>query len=337
MARTRTTIEDVALLAQVSKVTVSYVLNGRGAQARISPATSEKVREAARELGYRPNGLARRLLSSRTHTIALAFQYAGLFASESGFINELMAGVCETATQYGYDLVLHTRAPQPDENDADVLTDGRCDGALLLRDRDDPIAADLANRNFPSVLFFTHAADPRVSFVDADNFGGADMAVKYLADQGHRKIGLVHGSDAAYASFERRRGFEHAIAELGLEDRQDWRFQMGWAHDDPSLLIEALQKEDRPTALVCWSDDVALEVLRIARNLCLCIPGDLAVIGFDSLPQCERAEPPLTSVRQPVRVMAARATVALIDAIEGRRETPVRDLIPLTIDLRRSA
>lgn len=336
MARTRTTIEDVALLAQVSKVTVSYVLNGRGAQARISPATSEKVREAARELGYRPNGLARRLLSSRTHTIALAFQYAGLFSSESGFINELMAGVCETATQHGYDLVLHTRAPQPDENDADVLTDGRCDGALLLRDREDPIAADLSNRNFPSVLFFTHAADPRVSFVDADNFGGAQLAVRHLYDKGHRKVALVHGSDNSFASFERRRGFQTAIEELGLNDRKDWHFQMGWAHDDPSRLIAALQGPDRPSALVCWSDDVALEVLRITRNLKIRVPSELAVIGFDSLPHCERAEPPLTSVRQPVRVMAARATVALIDAIEGRRETPVRELIPLTIDCRRS-
>ena len=336
MSRSRTTIEDVANLARVSKVTVSYVLNGRGAQARISVATAEKVREAARELGYRPNGLARRLLSKRTHTIALAFQYAGLFASDSGFINELMAGVCQAATELGYDLVLHTRAPQPDEDDADVLTDGRCDGALLLRDMQDPIASELANRGFPAVMFFTHSDDPRVSFIDADNFGGAEMAVRHLVERGHRRIGLIHGSDASFASFDRRRGFHHAMNSHGLACRAEWQIQMGWAKEDPTALLTLLSSEDRPSALVCWSDDVALEVLRVAREACLCVPGDLAVVGFDSLGQCERSDPPLTSLRQPIREMAARATVALIDAIEGRREQPLRELLPFSVDSRNS-
>jgi len=337
MSRSRTTIEDVANLARVSKVTVSYVLNGRGAQARISVATAEKVREAARELGYRPNGLARRLLSRRTHTIALAFQYAGLFASESGFINELMAGVCQAATELGYDLVLHTRAPQPDEDDADVLTDGRCDGALLLRDMQDPIASELANRGFPAVMFFTHSDDPRVSYIDADNFGGAEMAVRYLLERGHQKIGLIHGSDASFASFDRRRGFHQAMANHDLVSHDAWQIQMGWAKEDPTELLRMLRSEDRPTALVCWSDDVALEVLRLARDAGLSVPRDLAVMGFDSLGQCERSDPPLTSMRQPIREMASRATVALIDAIEGRREHPLRELLPFSVDARSSS
>jgi DNA-binding LacI/PurR family transcriptional regulator len=336
MSRNRTTIEDVANLARVSKVTVSYVLNGRGAQARISAATAEKVREAARELGYRPNGLARRLLSKRTHTIALAFQYAGLFASESGFINELMAGVCQAATDLGYDLVLHTRAPQPGEDDADVLTDGRCDGALLLRDMQDPIASKLADQGFPAVMFFTHSDDPRVSFVDADNLGGAKMAVRHLVERGHTRIGLIHGSDASFASFDRRTGFAQAIAHHGLPHRDDWHIQMGWAKEDPSELSRLLETPDRPSALVCWSDDVALEVLRLARDAGLSIPDDLAVVGFDSLVHCERSDPPLTSMRQPIREMAATATIALIDAIEGRREIPLRQLLPFSVDCRSS-
>ena len=105
----RKTIEDVAKLAGVSKVTVSYVLNGQGASARISEPTERRVLAAAAELGYQKNALARMLVTRKTDTLALVFQFASYFSAPSAFITEVMRGVCEGCTEAGLDLMLHTR------------------------------------------------------------------------------------------------------------------------------------------------------------------------------------------------------------------------------------
>src|SRR5579872_7376801 len=133
------TIRDVAERAGVSKAAVSYVLNGRETSVKIAEPTRQRIREAARDLNYHPNALARGLAHRRTDTIALVMQYARIFTGWSGFTNEMMRGACEAAVQEGYDLVLHTKEQPDPERDVAALTDGRADGALLLRDVDDPV------------------------------------------------------------------------------------------------------------------------------------------------------------------------------------------------------
>jgi DNA-binding LacI/PurR family transcriptional regulator len=155
--RRRVTLEDVARRAGVSKVTVSNILNNRPTAVPISEATRQRVLAVVQELGYYPNAVARALVQKRTDTIAVVLQFPAIFQGWSGFTNELMHGVSDKAIELGYDILMHTRAQPSVEAEAQALMDGRVDGALLLRDYNDPLIELLAERGFPHVLFFTVA------------------------------------------------------------------------------------------------------------------------------------------------------------------------------------
>lgn len=334
--RRRITIEDVAKLAGVSKVTVSYVLNGRGENARISGATTEKVLSAARELQYRPNALARMLLRQQTDSIAVAFQYADYFSTASTFISEVMRGVCSTCVELGLDVLLHTRPATPGQAEADLLTDGRVDGLLVLRDQDDPTLNEILDREFPVVMFFTRSNRPNVPYVDADNYSGGRMGTKHLLDIGHTNIGMVRGPAQSVSSNDRFNGYRDALEAAGLVVRSNHIATLESPMAPPGDLLAMMSHEDRPTALFVWSDDVAFSVLRWLGEIGLSVPGDVSVVGYDSSDACERVHPALTSVRQPVHDMAAEATEMLARLIRKQPLQRHQVLYPPTLDVRAS-
>lgn len=333
--RKRSTIADVAKLAGVGKVTVSYVLNGRSREARISEETSQRVIVAAQELAYRPNGLARMLVAQRTHTLAVVYQYAELFSSGSGFINEVMRGVCAAAVEGGYDLMLHTHAVRSPETEADLLADGRVDGAIMLRDEGDPTIDALLSRGLPTVLFFTRSDHPDAAWVDSDNYSGARAAVEHLVALGHRRIAMVGGPERSVAARDRHRGYLSVLSEAGLEPHPSF-LRCGNSQEVEANFLDLLRSPDRPTALFVWSDEVAVACMDVARAHGVSIPNDLSVVGFDSLEICNRAMPPLTSVRQPIFDMAADATRLLIAIARGDEVERRHVIYPLQLELRAS-
>lgn len=331
----RNTIEDVAKLAGVSKVTVSYVLNGRGGTARISSGTEERVVRAAQELGYRPNALARMLVTRRSDMIAVVFQKGEYFSAESSFTSEVMRGVCDACTETGLDLVLHTKSVQSDV-EASALMDGRVDGILVLRDVNDPAVEDVLAHEFPCVLFFTRSDEPEVPFVDADNFAGGKLATQHLLDLGHRRIGMVRGPRRSVAANDRYSGFRHALEQRSLDVDQDLIAYMDSPKDSPATLVALLDQALPPTALFCWSDEVAFVAMRVARELGLSIPEQLSIVGFDSTPACERTTPGLTSVHQPVFLMAREAAMLLAGILRDEPLERRQVIYPLTLDVRGS-
>jgi LacI family transcriptional regulator len=332
----RNTIEDVARLAGVSKVTVSYVLNGRATEARISAGTEERVIEVARELGYRPNALAKMLLKQKTDTIAVVFQYATYFSSWSNFIAEAMHGVCEGCVETGMDLLLHTKAVNGAGSEADVISDGRVDGALVLRDVDDQTQLDLLNRKFPSVLFFTRTDDPDVPFVDADNYSGGRLAAEHLISLGHKRLGMIRGPHGSRSSTDRLHGFRSALEEASLPFDPEMVVTMETPSSNTGALIDLMNRKDRPTALFVWSDDVAFNCLRLLCELGLAVPKDVSIVGFDSTDSCDRVDPKLTSIRQPIRDMARRATILLASIVHKQPVDHLQVVFPLAIDVRGS-
>ena len=330
----RTTIEDVARKAGVGKVTVSYVLNGHAAVARISEGTQERVRAAAHELNYRPNALARMLSTKRTNVLAVVFQRGHFFAGWSGFTAEVMRGISTTAVEIGYDLMLHTRDLPADE-EADALADGRIDGALVLRDEGDPLVGNLKNRDLPCVQFFSRGqAD--IPFVDADNYSGGRMATRHLVELGHRRIAMVRGPQRSHSSNDRFVGYRDALEGAAIGVAMERVISIPSGHSDLEPLRRLMTSPDRPTALFFWSDEVALACMPMLREVGLRIPEDVSLVGFDSLSACDRAVPALTSVRQPIFEMASQAT-RLLGALAGKEDVEQRQiLVPLTLDIRRS-
>jgi DNA-binding LacI/PurR family transcriptional regulator len=313
------TINDIAQRSGVSKVTVSYVLNGRETGIRISDATRERVLGVARELGYSPNALARGLARRRTDTITLVMQSPAIFGGWSGFTNTMMRGVVEKANELGYDLMLHTKSLPDIERDVLALADGRADGALLLRDRDDPLAQRLTERGFPCVSFFSRPLFADAWFVDCDNVLGGRIATEHLLDLGHTRIAHIGGSAHSSAAADRRDGYEQALRERGIEPDPEWFTMLTYAGADFGPFLEKMRRSDAPTAVFVWSDDVAIRAIHLLREeLGRRIPEEVAVIGFDGTEIGEHTQPRLSSVAQPIYEMAERGVEMLIARIADK-------------------
>ncbi len=332
----RTTIQDVAKLAGVGKVTVSYVLNGRSKETRISEETEKKVLQAAEVLRYRPNALARMLATQQTHSLAVVFQSGNYFSTWSNFTSEVMRGVCAAAVNQGFDLMLHTKHVGSAEMEADTLSDGRVDGALVLRDQDDPTVKALISRNFPTVQFFTRSDDKNTAWVDADNYNGGRIVARHFLELGHRRFGMVMGGPGSVSANDRFSGFRDALGAAGHALPAEHCLRGSNLGNNPKALLEMVSRPAGPTALFVWSDDDAYLVLEVLRNHGIRVPEDVSVIGFDSLAPSQRTVPPLTSIRQPVHEMAFNATRLLVNLI--RKESPAKRqfLFPLSLDVRGS-
>lgn len=317
-------------------MTVSYVINGRDADARISLDTRQRVLDAADALGYKPNAVARMLATQRSECIAIVFQYASFFSTWSSFISDVMHGVSESAVQHGFDLMLHTRgAPTPDL-EIGMVTDGRIDGVLLLRDGNDPLVNALLDQDFPMVLFFTRCYHPKAAFIDADNYAGGRIATQHLLDLGHRRIAMIRGSLQSVSSNDRFNGYRDALESAGVPIDPRLQFIAPTPDDELSGLCEVLRQPDRPTAIFVWSDDVAYKAMNIVRGANLRIPEDVSIVGFDSLEQSKLCNPALTSVNQPIAEMAKEAAELLFQIVAGDAPKRIQKVFPLSLDIRES-
>lgn len=341
------TMKEVAERAGVSKATVSYILNGREASMRIPEETRQRVLAVVRDLRYHPNAVARSLAHKQTHTVAVVMQYPALFSGWSGFTNELMHGVTDAAIRLGYDVLLQTRPTRREwgsdaasgvEAELATLTDGRVDGALLLRDLDDPLADALQQCDFPSVLMFTRAANPTHWYVDCDNLLGGYLAVEHLLALGHRRIVHLEGGYHSGAARDRRQGYLQALRMAGIEPNPNWIIELGSASADftAAAALFALPLADRPSAVFAWSDDVAIQMMCVLRQMGRRVPEETAVVGFDSTALCDHTDPPLTSVRQPIYTMAAQALELLVRKIGGETPEIVQARIAPSLTVRRS-
>lgn len=331
------TIREVAERAGVSVATVSYVLNNRPGSVRISARTKEKIWKAVQELGYHPNALARGLAGKRTHTVALVMQYASIFSGWSGFTSEMMHGVADAAIKYDVDLLLHTRERDDARGEALALGDGRVDGALLLRDWDDPLIDLLVEQNLPTVLIFTRSRNASVPYACCDDELGGRMAAEYLLSLGHRHILHLRGSPHSSAAQDRLNGFTAALADAGIT--QDPGLVLEVPHGGANFDAAAAVLKHRPevTAVFAWSDDVALRAMAEARAMGMRVPEDLSVVGFDSTTVCDHVNPPLTSVGQDIPAIA-EAGMRMLSELITHGDAPVQPVVlPPTLHIRGSA
>jgi LacI family transcriptional regulator len=314
-------LAQVAGRAGVSKACASFILNDHPTAEKFSPGTRAKVRQAARELLYAPNALARGLVRKGTKTVSLVLHYAELFSHWSGFPAEMMGGVSEAAFRLGYDVLLHTRGSADPDGDAAAIADGRSEAALVFRHRPDVLVSALLARDFPFVLMFCRSADRLVRWVDCDHRKGARLATEHLIRLGHRRIvHLTGNAESSDAIALRRQGFAEALRQHGLPYGPANLLDVGWeggADERFESLGRLLRGPDRPTALFGWYDGVALRAIRVARSAGLRVPQDLSVVGFDSTAVCEQSEPRLTSIRQPIREIASSALDLLVGGLRG--------------------
>ena len=315
---TPVTRNDVAQYAGVSTAVVSYVVN-EGPRP-VAPETRDRVLEAIRVLGYRPNATARALRMGTTRTFGLITPDGGnpLFA-------ELAKAIDKEAAARGY-VVLQTGAdgdPATEQSKIAELLIRRVSGLLLVAPTEDP---DLSETDIPVIAI--NRVLSTVSSVRPQYREGARRGVEHLLEHGHRRIGLVIGGGR---SGERELGWRDALRAAGLEDGPIARttFSRRGGYDAGRELLAAT---NRPTAVFASSDLQAVGVLRAIHEAGLRIPDDIAVLAFDGTAETEYSWPPLSVVRQPLEQMAREAVSRLIDG----QDTVEAVTYPTELILRRS-
>jgi len=323
------TIRGVAELAQVSQATVSRVLNG---SPQVGEAHRKRVLEAADQLGYRPNRLARNLRLQKVDTLGVLIPDI-----ENPHFSESVRVFEDAAFSAGYRVLL-CNTDETEEKQrayAQVLADERVVGVIAApADSGGAGLAPLFDLGIPVVAFDRLISDPRADAVVCDNADATRRATEHLIWLGHTRIAYVGGRTNVETGAHRHEGYATTMRSAGLTPFVvDGGFRAAAAEREVATLLRLGQ---RPTALVVGNNLMTIGALRATRDAHLSIPGDLAVVAVDDPPWAELVDPPLTVVAQPVRRMAERAIQLLLERIKGHDGPPERIVLPLDLRIRDS-
>jgi LacI family transcriptional regulator len=334
MAEGKLTIRQIAKLAGVSRSTVSRVINDHP---NVSPETREQVLQIVAETGFRPDPIARSLSSRRAGIIGLVIPLAiqSLFADP--FFARLMQGISQGCNLYDYILslfLLHTLEEEaklyPRISRRQLL-----DGVIVTATRNgDPLIPQLLVNRVPFVLHGRHE-DPRVSFVEVDNVAGAYSAVTHLVRLGRRRIALITGPSGSLAAEDRKRGYLNALLERRVPVDEGLIIHGDFTATSGYQAMQCLLPHE-PDAVFVVSDSMALGALRALREAGKRVPDEVAVVGFDDMPQAATADPPLTTIRQPIQQTGVLAVEMLIDILENGADPPRRIILPTELVIRAS-
>ncbi len=307
----RVNMDDVAQEAGVHRSTVSRVLTGSGP---VSPENRERVLAAVKKLNYHPNTLAGALKSRRRNTWGLlSFWY---FAPNTldHYYAKILGGLLDTAGKAGQRVLLQNLVGRFDQNEecARFCHDSQLGGVVVVAPRSAEAGLDeLLRLQRPAVLVAYRPRSPRLSFIDLDNVRAGRLVVEHLAQRGHRRIAYIGGELKLSANArDRHKGYRDGIKQLGLVE--DARL----VHDrefTPAFSVEAFRQlmdlpaRERPTAIFCATDMMAVAVIEAARRRGMSVPDDVAVVGIDNSPEAAAAVVPLTTVHCPFYEMGAQA------------------------------
>ncbi len=330
------TIEHIASLAQVSRSTVSRVINNHPS---VRADVRERVLQVIREHNYAPQAAARNLASARTDTIGLLVPRTAARSLADPFIASMIKSLFEASAQQGYFGLLALLTADMESGFYErILRSRQFDGVIMFSsDIDDPILPLLIKDGGPLVLIGRHPYFLNVASVDVENREGAHEAVAHLVDLGHRRIGLINGELQMEAGQARRDGYKQALLEAGIGIEPELMVEGFFLETGAYLaMMKLLDLARPPTAVFAASDTMAIGALRAAREREVRVPDEIALVGYDDLPLAANATPPLTSVHQPIDEMGAEAVRLLIEQIRGQGPaTSVR--IPARLVVRESS
>lgn len=311
------TIKDIARILKISTSTVSYALNG--GPRTVPEEVKNKVLELAKELDYRPNRVARSLVTGRTNSVGVVPPAVGADVFLSPFVRAAWNGLVSAAAPLDQDLLLYTGHDRNRPEDQGFeLMDGRIDGVVFIAPR--PDAGSLravAQRGLPLATVSGERAEGGISYT-CDNRGGVREAVRHLVTLGHRRIAHITGNLAAGDGVVRHEAFLAALSEFGVEPDHDLivhgNFTIVTGAECGNYLLD-LPKP--PTAVFCSNDEMAYGMCQVARERGVSVPEQLSVVGFDDTVMNAIVTPPLTTVRQPINDMAIASLRAVVRLIQG--------------------
>ena len=315
------TIKDIAREAGVSHATVSCVLNGKGKQLRISDVASERIKAAAEHLGYQRNEIARSMVTGRNDVIAFISCDTGAWE----YTGKIMSGIVEEATRQNFAVKVYHLAHSNPDNIIRQLVEQRVAGVIFHSDRNidlDFIRSEAAKKHIPCATVNLSSTSAGIG-VTSDDFQGTREAVKYLAGLGHRRIAYISNRLRLEFTVNREDGFVAGMKEyVPRSGVMQITYGVSTDFDENLPVIRELlsgSENKRPTAIICYSDYIACDVLKIAYQMDIKVPEELSIIGFADLETAKHTVVPLTTVAQPFEQMGRETANMLIDAIKNKR------------------
>jgi DNA-binding LacI/PurR family transcriptional regulator len=332
--RQRPTLDEVALRAGVSRATVSRVVNGSPA---VTPQVRAAVLRAVRETGYIPNLAARSLATQRTNSIALVLaEAANRVFSDDQFFRGIMRGVSQEAEEAGKQVLLMLAGSADSHDRVERYAQaGHVDGVLVASVHGaDPLPMALARMGVPVVCSGRPLGRSSVPYVDVDSVGGAGAAVRHLLDSGRQRLATIAGPQDMVAGLDRLAGYRRALRRY---PRRRSAIAFGdFTRESGAEAMRRLIVQDPALDAVFVANDLmahgALGTLRTAGRR---VPEDVAVIGFDDIESARYAEPPLTTVRQPIVEMGRLLARQLLRLAAGGPVEPAV-VLPTVLIVRRS-
>ncbi|NTG77037.1 LacI family transcriptional regulator [Agrobacterium rhizogenes] len=323
----RTTIHDVAAAAGVSISTASKALNNTG---RMGDETRERVKRVATEIGFRPNALAKGLLSNRSFTI-------GLLTNDTygRFTLPVMAGITEALVDHGVSVFLCTIEDDPalGKVHVDAMLDKHVDGIIASGKRiDRRLPVDLSNLPVPVVYAFTEGTADSVTFC-ADDFQGATLAVERLIGLGRKRIAHITGPDSFVSVRERAKAYCDLAGDTLPVMYGEW--SEAWGHEAIARLWSA--SGPKPDGIFCGNDQIARAVVDALRERGVRVPEDVSVVGFDNWEiVAAQTRPPLTTVDMNLKALGREAGLTVLALAEGRAVEPGIRTLPCELIVRQS-
>jgi DNA-binding LacI/PurR family transcriptional regulator len=300
----RVTIKEVAAVAGISYQTVSKVLNH---QVKVSKQTEERIWKAASELGYHPNFIARSLRAQRSGMIGFSWEPTPPDQANQIY-SEFMESIIHYSENVGYHILAFPYKPGVEWIEAyrDLIDTNRVDGFILSSvEYNDNRIKFLQEQKFPFVAFGRSNPEWQFPFVDVDGAAGMRLVVEHLVSMGHRRIALLNWSETKSSSVgqQRMKGCMEALEKAGVEIPPAWIAR--GEGDFPFAYQTSMQWLDvphtqRPTAIITFSDIMAIGAMNAALSLGVRVGTDLAITGFDDSPLTQYTVPSLTSVHQPI-------------------------------------
>lgn len=329
------TIRDVAAYAEVSVTTVSYVINNNPLT---KPATRQRVRNAIRELGYHPNTTARNLKTNETRLIGYAWHVAEDPVRRNPLLDLFLYELAQYAEAQGYHILTFT---QPNQSGIkpyeDLINTNRVDGFVLSDvTYGDVRVKYLLDKQVPFVTYGKANGEGNFPYVDVDGKRGIQLAIEHLILKGHERIGLISWPEGFRIGDLRTQGYIEAMQTANLPIRENWT-----AHS-PNTMQQAiaateriLSRKPRPTAIVCANDVMAFGAKRYIESLGLEIGTDISLTGYDDTPVAELID--LTSIAQPIALIANRVVDLLLAEISHQRPTDHHIILEPSLVVRESS
>lgn len=307
-----TTIKDVARRTGVSHSTVSRALRGN---TLISSETTERIRQAAQEMGYQPSAAARSLKTNRT-------QVLGVIVSSIAdpFFGEILNGIEACAQERGYSLFIAASQHDPvkERQIVQTMMEQRTDGVIICSSSfSAEQGRQLLSYGFPVVAVNHQAAENFHYSIYHDDEDGSRQITQHLIALGHRKIAYLGNARSGRTSMDRLSGFTQAMQAAGLKVRQEFIYHVQGG--DPALGADSIayyqQLVVQPTAIICFNDTLAIGVLKGCNQAGIRVPEDLSVTGFDNITYSAFISPALTTFDQPKYSIGEEAASLLLDLL----------------------